>query len=324
MTVSVPDMLERLGVRVTSKRGARLWAECPHPEHDDADPSWYIIDDPTDADHGKHHCFGCGFGGWPVHLASAVLELSHREARRWLANGAAAPAPTSIRVESLPTGRRRFRLPAGVRFGPLSDWPSPPRRYAQERGLTPGQVSRWGVGYGEAGRLSGRLVFPVLDAGGQVVSYVGRSFVAAARRYLTPDRKEGPDPSAVWGECWWPPPGQRRTVAVTEGILDGLAAERWSPHSVGAVLGSEPTPGQVGKLSTFDLVVLATDGDRAGEELADKLSAMLRRWCRVARSPIPRGEDCASLAVRAGRELAVLLSSGLDEPADRDRVDVPP
>lgn len=297
MRVSVPDLLHRLGVRVASRGGARLWARCPHPDHDDRDPSWYIIDDPQDRMHGRHHCYGCGWGGWPVHLASAVLDLPLREARAWVREGASAPAPTSVSVEVLPTAAR-FSLPSGVRFGPLNTWPTPARRYARGRGLTPGQVARWGVGYCVEGKLAGRVVFPVRSGAGEVVGYVARTFVGARVPHRTPDKRDGADLGAVYGEQHWPPPPERAVVRVTEAVIDALAVERAEPGPIGAVLGSSLHPSQVGRLSTFQRVVVVSDGDEAGDKLAEDLAAQLARWCEVLRAPVPRGLDCAKLERR--------------------------
>lgn len=314
----MPALLERLGIRITERRGNRLWALCPNPTHDDHDPSWQILDDLGEPDHGRHHCFGCGFGGYPSHLVSAVLELSLRDARRWVREGASAPAPTKIRVETLSVRRRRFVLPNGIRFEPLDEWPTPARRYLlDDRHITPAQVIRWGIGYGFAGKLAGRLVFPVRETSGVPVGYFARTFTGRSRRYLTPDRHENASVNAVYGEQHWPDQSARNTVVATEGGIDALAVERAVRVPIGAVLGSEPSPGQILRLSTFRRVLIATDGDSAGEKVAGVLWAALKRWTEVERIPIPEGEDCDSLP---GRELRRLLSCfGLGEPSDRHR-----
>jgi DNA primase len=314
MAVSVADLLERLEIVPTKRAGDRVWARCPHPEHDDRDPSWWIVDDPGGGRHGRHHCFGCGWGGGPEHLVMAVLGLGRSEARSWIRSGAQAPLPTGICVEvgEVRSGVRRFQLPSGVRIVPLDGWPGPARRYAERRGVTAEQVERWGIGYAADGKLAGRIVFPVRRGGGAPVGYSARTFVRAPKRYITPDRDEGADRDALFGEQHWPQVGadgyRAGGVVVVEGALDGLAVERAAGVSFGAMSGSQPSPGLLGRLATFERVVMASDNDAAGNGVAE-VARCLARWTTVLRAELPPGVDCCALECEDRAELARVLES---------------
>src|SRR5690606_32201703 len=154
-------LLERLDIK-TTRRGEQLWASCPHPEHDDRTPSWRMIVEPENPKHMQHRCYGCGFGGWPVHLVEGVLGCSREDAWEWLEDIEANPPPIpfAVAVEFQSSAMRKFRLPSGVIVGqPLNEWPDKPREYLTGRGVTANQVERWGIGYasGKWHKVSNRL-----------------------------------------------------------------------------------------------------------------------------------------------------------------------
>lgn len=316
----VPDLLEALGIDASGPQaGGYYWASCPSPEHRDSDPSWRILDDPGDPDHARHHCFGCGFGGYPVHLVEAVLyshvddEEERREmAREWLDGAREAAVPLEVRVEVAPTrARRELRMPGGVKFKPLDRWPKPARQYALGRGLEAWQVTRWGLGYAAEGRLRGRLVFPVRDGGGKLIGYTARSFTGARRKYLEPSEGDGATPGAVFGEQHWPPPERRRIVVAAEGALDVLAVERMVRLPIAGLYGSNLASRHIQRLSTFGVVVMASDPDAAGDGVAGAVSEALARWVEVRRLTLPTGTDCASLWVEDRGRFCELLRSVL-------------
>lgn len=306
--VDPEQLLERLGVRFT-RRGLQLWASCPHPRHDDRTPSWRMLCDPQHPKFGQHRCYGCGWGGWPVHLVETLLQCSREHAWAWLADiEDDPPVPFAVQVDYQRGSPLQsvFRLPPGVQVVPYEEWPPAPRDYVVQRGITDWQVERWGVGYAGTrwhkflNPLAGRVVFPVRTAAGRIVSYTGRTYVGAARRYKEPGRAERADLGAVFGELYWPPPEQRRVVVVTEGAIDALAVERAMPAlALGGIFGSQLHQGHIARLATFGYVVMATDPDPAGNRVAVELEAQLRRWTRVVRLELPPGEDCASAAPTA-------------------------
>lgn len=226
--VDVERLLKKLGLEAR-RNGEEYEACCPN--HQEKTPSWSI--------HGRtgaHYCFGCSYGGGVADLVLDVLELrplamDWRDAWRWIGEqgllvgeaGAALSVELFLRVE----GPRGFRLPGGVQVGlEVGRWPTPARRYLDERQIPDWQVRRWGLGFSVEGRLAGRFVLPVRDARGRLVSYSARSFTGELPRYKTPDAAERPEPAALFGEEGWPEPGERERVVVVEGGIKGLAVER--------------------------------------------------------------------------------------------------
>lgn len=318
-TVDVPLLLERLGIE-GKRRGREIWACCPLPGHEERTPSWQIKDDPDGAKHGLWRCLGqCHDGGTPVTLVQKVLGCTYREAEGWIRDEKLGNSTSYLCVQlqqpaPLPAG---FVLPAGTVIAPLRAWVSPARAYAERRGLTEAQVERWGLGYSVDGRLAGRIVLPWRDARGQLTGYTARTYLANPKKYLEPDAEEGADRSAVYGEQHWSPAGERSTVVVTEGGLDGLAVERAAAMPFGAVCGSVLLPGHVARLSTWQEVVIASDPDKAGRGLAGAIYDALARWTRVRFATLPAGYDCAKLERERGpRVLRDVLGVSAD-PARR-------
>jgi hypothetical protein len=204
----------------------------------------------------------------------------------------AAPLPRAVRVA--PREDFSFHLPADVVVSPLEDWPGPARRFAARRGITADQVARWGLGYAADGRLAGRIVFPIRNRWGVPTSYHSRLFAGEGPRYLTPDRREGADLDAVFGEQHWESDlglRKKQTVVVWEGAIKALAFERACPGRPFGVLGGvDLQPGAVLKLVSFGRILVATDDDAAGDAAARKFDS-LSRHVTVGRVKLPRDPD---------------------------------
>lgn len=307
MRVDVPAMLDALGIH-SRRRGSERWGRCPF--HAERDASWQIRDEPGDDTNGLWRCFGCGAKGNPVQLVAAMIDTDTDGAIAWMAEAgciAGAPAlPVSVTITSTQGIEGAFRLPVGVTFGPPATWVTPARRYVVKRGITEGQIERWGVGYALDGRLRGRIVFPIRDASRKVIGYTARSFTGDEKRYLEPKAAEGATEGAVFGEEHWPAHGQRGAVVVTEGAINALAVERaidafaadFDGHeiAIAAVRGSTFLPGHAARVSTFARVLVASDPDAAGGKLWETIRAMLGRWARLDRVVFPAGKDAADMA----------------------------
>jgi len=312
-SVDVGALLSRLGI--TAKREGRKWsARCPSPEHNDRTPSWYIDDEPAQLNHGHHHCYGCGFGGWPMHLVQAVLGGTTADASKWMRSEAVHVEPSALEatVDTRPARATApsVVLPAGSVTGtPLGDWPSPPRRYLEARGIDRTEVMEWGLGYAVEGRLAGRVILPLRRLDHSIANYTARTYTDQPRKYLSAEASEQPDLGAVYGEQWWPPTVSRETLVVVEGAFDAIAVSRVTRLPVGALYGSNITPGQFARLATWKRLLVAVDPDAAGAK-ATALLAGLGRWVKLARVVL-EGEDCAALAVRAPRELEARIRSAM-------------
>lgn len=306
-TVDLGEVLDRLGIQ-HRKSGRELVAKCPF--HEERTASWSIRADGGDR-HGLWRCKGScrepDDRGNVLTLAARVLPLVREDgqpdltaARLWLFGGEdqpREPPPHSALLEVTEEPRRGFQLPAGVVTPPASEWSSLPLSYlTRDRGVPAEQVDRWGLGYAFAGKLAGRVVLPVRDAAGRVLSYSARTFVGDRLKWRSADRSDRPDPAAVFGEQHWPASG-RTSVVVVEAALDALAAESATDRrrSVAAIHGSEPSDAHLVKLATFQEVLVATDPDAAGEGIYEVVRGALSRWTAVRRVVMPEGLDCSAL-----------------------------
>lgn len=305
--VDVAKLLASLGIDAR-QRGDEWTALCPNPAHQDRHPSWRIVDDLSSDRHGLHKCYPCGFGGDAIELAKVVLGVGFHAALCWVDDCLAEDTdePVEARVEV--ASPRVFRLPPGVLHGDVLGWPQPFRRYLAARGLTRSQVARWGLGYALEGRLAGRVVIPTRSATGRLLSYTARAIDRGGLRYLTPARDEGADAGAVFGEEHWGPGGG---AVLSEGSFDALACERAVPELAVAVLGTggadhAADPRVVAKLSRFDVLVVATDPDPAGDRAYESVAALLPGK-RVCRARPPAGLDANAMDSRSLR--GMILSS---------------
>ena len=291
-------LLEELGIEFDDRR-TMLWGRCPHPDHNDGSPSWRVIADETSDRYGQHRCYGCGYGGYAVHLVETVLNVSREEARAWLelrGNSGELPAEVDLQVRHQPLGNSpRLQLPDGVVLPgdrPIREWPIAVKRFLHGRGVTVDQVTRWGIGYAETGVQRNRVVIPIRDHRGGLLSYTGRTFTNAPLRYKDPKLEDGADLAAVFGVEHFGAADQ--VVVVTEGAFNALAVERVVPSSwrVAALYGSQLNPRHLLRLMRFKTVLLATDPDNAGNRISAQLQEELGGQSGVARVVLPHKQDC--------------------------------
>lgn len=308
MSADVPRLLDALGLTVR-KHGSELWAPCPHPDHVETRPSWSIIDLPYEKSNGTHHCFGCHFGGGPVDLVRAVVGVSWGGARQWITDRhlwLKGSLPLAVEFQVVNRYATGLKIPGGLISGPLPEWVTPVRRYVQGRGITDSQVQRWELCYAIDGAMGGRVVFPVKDETTKWLSWHARTYCDQDKRYKNASHDDGFDPGAIFGMRHWPAHEARKdaTLVVTEGAIDSLACERAGAAFIGAVGGSEPHARQLLKLGTWGRILVATDGDKAGDAMFRFLVHSLGGRSEVLRVAIPPGADAAELPVD---QLRVLL-----------------
>jgi len=301
MRLDVGNVLKRLGIEGKG-RGEHLVALCPY--HDEHNPSWRIRRRGEKA--GLHWCQACQSGGDIIDLVKHVKSYGTREgAKAWLERAGEEVTEKDLEIDPVrmvyaPLARRGFRMPPGFEgAGDLEGWPTIAVDYAGSRGIGQEQVRRWGIGYALEGRLKGRIVIPIRNARGALVSYVGRTFVGAERRFLYPREEERAEMGVLFGEERWPGVETRvsTTVVVTEGAIKSLAVERATGLHHAAVGGSGLRLGHVAKLATFGTVVVLTDADDAGEALGASLEGSLARHVKVRRVRLPPGQDADTVSV---------------------------
>lgn len=305
MNVSV--LLSTLGIQAT-KVGRKWKARCPSPEHNDADPSWSIIDNPGDRKNGSHYCFACGFRGGPWELAAAVWRVSVKEAGQRLkgTNKVGPVKVPKVEIRNLAPAMA-FKLPIGsVIPEPGGEWFEPALSYLTSRGVTREQIDRWGLGYAIKGKLRNRVIVPVWTEGA-LRTFTARAIAPGMNpRYEQGRAHRGAQPRrALWGE-----PGfddAHGVVTVAEGVFSAMALERCGALNPAAILGSEITPERARILSRFPRILIATDPDKAGDKVAKQLQILARRATvarlRFSKSPDDEEPDKLSDAIREGMRI---------------------
>lgn len=253
------------------------------------------------------NCFSCEWGGGPVELVRAVLGVDYEEAAAFLKKAPTKEPSLEIEVDVRPVnlGGRGIRTIAGYREKPLAEMPSMFRDYLTSREITADDVRNHRIGYAVDGRLAGRVIFPMIDGRGNVLSYTARSATGDPKRYKEPRKDERASKSAIFGEHLWLDRGWRGGLFLVEGCPDKLTLEKaarshglgpWA--SFGALHGSQLTPGQAIKIASFPYVVAATDPDPAGDRIAQDLEDALGGPLKVFRLRPPDGEDWSGMGVR--------------------------
>lgn len=292
-TIDVPKLLVELGIDAEHS-GDRWIAKCPNPEHDDHKASWDIKDDIGTSKHSTQFCFSCKWGGTATDLVAAVIGITASGARDWIRERCMGQQVIySNATAIIKRADASFCFPEGVIQDPLEEWPAKIAAWVLGRGVTSEQVRRWRLGYAISGRLAGRIVVPAYDDRGALLNYTGRTYIDSPKRYLEPKRQEGPVDGAVFGEQFWPPPGRRELIVITEGALNALAVERVTKPgaSFGSLFGSTVKLDHLNKVSTFRYGLVLTDPDWAGDRAAEKIIMALARHVKMGRVELPRGKD---------------------------------
>jgi len=313
--VDVPALLRSLYIEAKVNHRGEWWAICPSGNHVDRSPSWSIKDQPGSDKHGLHTCFGCHWGGGPIELVQAVVGLSYASARHWVENLSEHATPVvSVQWQVNAPKQSKFKLPAGVVQVPFAEWISPPKRYLMNRCIA-SQVDRYRLGYAVSGRCDGRVVIPVYNANGALVSYTARSYVNHEKRYLEPKEDERADKNAIFGEHLWNEPERiRGIVAITEGALNGLSVREVLPTlPIASLMGSDVTPIHIMKITNnFHTGLILTDPDYAGDLAAEKLQGSLARSMNLVRLTPPSGFEDWNAYLMGDRDgMAWLLSENI-------------
>ena len=326
-----------IGRRVRIERAGRQWKACC-PFHGEKTPSFHIYDD-------HYHCFGCGAHGDAITFVMQAEGASFAEAVERLAGeaGLEVPRPSPQAAERerrrqdltvvLDLAARSFQgrlfLPEGRRA----------LDYLLGRGLSEATIRRFGLGWSpgrgaltadlgregvepalmaeagltradpESGRVRElffeRVMFPIRDRAGRVVSFGGRVLGDGQPKYIN-----GPETALF---------SKRRTlyaldlaraargvtIVVVEGYLDVIALHQAGFAGAVAPLGTALTEDHLAELWRLSPApVLCFDGDAAGRRAALRtIELALPRLAHdrsLGFAVLPEGEDPDTLVRRQG------------------------
>ncbi|HEX3576008.1 MAG TPA: DNA primase, partial [Rhodopila sp.] len=350
--IPVPALIGR---RVRLARSGKMWKGCC-PFHGEKSPSFYVYDD-------HYHCFGCGAHGDAISFVMQSQGLSFMEAVGQLAAEAGLEVPKSSPEAAEAERRRldvvgvleavqahyqrRLALPEGRMA----------RDYLLGRGLTEPTIARFGLGWaGERGGLtaelsrqgidleqladaglirrdeetgrtfelfSQRVMFPIRDRRGRIISFGGRILGTGQPKYVN-----GPETSVfskrrnLYG-LDLARDGVRNggTLIVVEGYMDVIATAQAGFTAAVAPLGTALTNEQLEDLwRVSPCPVLCFDGDAAGSRAASRVMELALPMLTPERSlkfaTLPTGEDPDSLVRKGGAPAFEAVLAAALSPSD--------
>ena len=344
-----------IGRRVKLARSGRQWKGCC-PFHGEKTPSFYVYDD-------AYHCFGCGAHGDAISFVMQSQGLAFMEAVGQLAAEAGLevpkPGPQAAEAERRRLDvvgvleavqahyQRRLTLPEG-RSG---------RDYLLGRGLTEATIARFGLGWaGERGGLtadlsrqgieidqiaeaglirrdeetgrtfelfSQRVMFPIRDRRGSIISFGGRILGTGQPKYVNgPETPVFSKRRTLYG-LDLARDGVRNggTLIVVEGYMDVIATAQAGFTGVVAPLGTALTNEQLEELWRVSPgPVVCFDGDAAGARAASRVMDLALPLLTPERSlkfaTLPTGEDPDSMVRKGGAAAFQAVLDAAQSPSD--------
>ena len=329
---------ELIGRRVRLARSGRQWKGCC-PFHDEKTPSFYVYDD-------HFHCFGCGAHGDAISFVMQSQGLGFMEAVGQLAaaSGLEVPQPSpeaaaaeqsrqdlfSVLDAAAAVFARRLFLPEGKAA----------LAYLTGRGLTLETIREFKLGWSGAGRgglgtelarngvdparmaaaglskevaesthtefFFNRVMFPILDTRGRIVSFGGRVLGDGQPKYLNgPETEVFAKRRALYGLHRAREHLKSNPPIVVEGYMDVIALHQAGFPTAVAPLGTALTEEQLALLWRYaEAPVICFDGDDAGRRAMaraiDLALPLLAPDQRLAFALLDEGEDPDSLVRKGG------------------------
>jgi DNA primase len=150
----------------------------------------------------------------------------------------------------------------------------PANPYLTERGLTPGTVAEFGLGFCDKGVMSGRIAIPMHNVKGELVGYAGRwpgEPPEERPKYRLPDGFKKAAEVYRLAQAMKEPPGQ--PLVIVEGFFDVMKLWQIGCRKTVALMGSTMSSGQehlIGQAVKPDSTVIVMfdedDAGRAGRE----------------------------------------------------------
>lgn len=294
-----------------TRKGNNLWGLCPF--HNEKTPSFSVAPEKQ-----IYHCFGCGKGGGVISFIMEMENLPFVEAVRFLAQRSGMEMPEQGENEGY--RRRRERLLAlnkdAARF--FHEKLRAPEGRAgaeylfQKRGLSPGVVTRFGLGVAPEGwdnliqammekgyakrelldaglavdnkkgriydRFRNRVMFPIIDLRGEVIGFGGRVLDDSTPKYLNSPDTVIYNKSRNLFALNIAKKSKQGRIILTEGYMDTLSLHQAGFDCAVASLGTSLTQEHAQLLSRYTKeAVIAYDGDGAGMKAAQRAIPILEK-----------------------------------------------
>jgi len=345
------DIVSVIGRYVNLKRSGRsIKGLCPF--HKEKTPSFFVT-----PERQMYHCFGCGAGGDIFSFLMDYLSFSFTEAVEELASEAGIELErtgrdttrTDIFREILANAQNFYRKQYTGKAG------GAPRDYIAGRKLSDETVSKLGIGWAPRGnclsahlsekgfsdsqliesgmvlkstrgigvydRFRERLLFPISDRRGRVISFGGRLINGSqtdAPKYLN-----GPDsPIYRKGDYLY---GFRDAskaardldmIILVEGYFDHARFVDAGFDCTVATCGTAITPSQARQIGALaSSVFICYDGDRSGQRASVKAAEIIMEQGYLPRViALPAGQDPDDYILKMGNESVLELTAGAEDP----------
>jgi hypothetical protein len=291
-----------------------------------------------EADQGHHlgiNLAGKGWGCWksdkhrgknPVRLMAALFNMSYMSAQQLLDGNSPSVSDGNVgeRLKAMFNGPvqetpqpKPLNMPAEIK--PLTDRPGLSRdpflRYLVERGYAAGELSqvldRYRLHYAINGPFAYRLVFPVCNSKGKLLTFTGRSVRSNAEpRYLSVSTEKAISiKNCLWREdvMFKAAPQRKDALIVCEGPFDAMRMD-WCGRNLNihatCLFGKtvsdrqENTLGELLRFYRKIFVVLDPDAVLDNLSLSDRLMGLGARIVRID----PKYDDPAEMSAKAVEE----------------------
>ncbi|MCD4702623.1 MAG: DNA primase [Candidatus Aegiribacteria sp.] len=352
------DIVTVIGRYVSLKRSGRsIKGLCPF--HREKTPSFFVS-----PERQMYHCFGCGAGGDVFSFLMNYLSFSFTEAVEELASEAGImlertgrdTTRTDVFREILAQAQSYYRKQLtgkvsaaalkylegrklsesvieklGIGWAPDEGSLS---SHLREKGYSESQLIESGValrskrGSGIYDRFRGRILFPISDRRGRVISFGGRLIKESATE--APKYLNGPDsPIYRKGDYLY---GYRDAARASRDLDMVILVEGYFDHArfvdagfecVVATCGTALTSPQARQMGALASVFICYDGDRSGQRASVRAAeVVLQQGYLPGIIAIPGGQDPDDYILKMGRESVLELIGNASDPI-RYALDLP-
>ena len=308
--VPIRDVLEHYGFldSLSDKGQGKLIGPCPI--HGGKNRTSFSVS----TEKNIFNCFGeCG-GGNVLDLVMKVEDVGIRDAGvllcEWFELSFERGDTGTSATDAPATSPAAADVDAGEVINPSLENPlktlQPKHAYITERGIMPGTVRSFGIGYCVRGLMKGRIAIPIHNEDGDLVAYAGRAVTEELAqekgKYRLPNGfSKG---HVVFNLNQAMQHGCDRGLVLVEGFFDCMKVHQAGFPNVVALMGSSITEAQEALLlAASDRLVLMFDGDEAGNEGLRRVYGRLRRRLFLKEVHLEDEEQPDSLDAARIREL---------------------
>ena len=166
--------------------------------------------------------------------------------------------------------------------------------YFEERGITPGSIEKFGLGYCDKGTMAGRIVIPLHNIGGELIGYAGRwpgdPPDENTPKYLLP--KKFHKSLELFNQHRVLDERKDEPLIVVEGFFDVIRLDQLGVHSAVALMGKTLSAQQEQTITRLlsahdDRIQIVLDGDEAGANARGEIAQRLSQYAFVRTVVLP-------------------------------------